>query len=58
MHISGLCLLKTFILPYLNMLMFAPLSFEATWHPLHPTATKSGFLSVCLLLSLVGEKRE
>lgn len=62
MHISGHCLSKTFIFPYLNMLMFAPLSFEATWHPLHPTAAKSGFLSVCLLLSLVGggkkEKRK
>lgn len=58
MHISGHCLLKTFIFCCLNMLTAAPLSFEATWHPLHPTAAKSGFLSVCLLLSLVGERRE
>lgn len=38
--------------------MFVPLSFEATWHLLHPTAAKSGFLSVCQLLSLVGKKKE
>lgn len=58
MHISGHCLLKTFIFPYLNMLMFFPLWFRATWHPLHPAAAQSWFLSISLFLSLVNRNKK